>query len=255
MLFSERASKAIQYLSFPFEYPGRFLSLAKKTLTDRPLVRELVGMTLHRAWFESCDFKTVIDVGAYIGAFSFAMATILPETRIYAFDPLPENCQKLCKNMGWFNKFYYFQTALGDQKGSLEFWKSDFVASSSALPMGELHKKTFPHTANLTPLKVPVARLDDYLPQIILKNPALLKVDVQGYEERVFMGALELLRQVDWIMTEISYKPLYEGQATFDKIYGLLKKQGFEFAGNFETLLSPLDDSILQSDAMFVRIK
>ncbi len=255
MLFAERASKAIQYLSVPFEYPGHFLSLARMTLTDRALVRELVGMTPHRAWFESCGFKTVIDVGAYIGAFSFAIATILPETEIYAFDPLAENCQKLCKNMGWFNKFHYFQTALGDQKGSLDFWKSDFVASSSALAMGELHKKTFPHTANMTSVKVPVARLDDYLPQMVLVDPILLKVDVQGYEEKVFQGGQGLLEKVDWVMTEISYKPLYQGQTSFEKIYSLLKAQGFEFAGNFETLLSPLDGSILQSEAMFVRVK
>jgi FkbM family methyltransferase len=216
------------------------------------LVRELVAMSDHRDWYISNGFKTVIDVGAFIGAFAYGIHTILPEARIYSFEPLLENYQKLVNNLAPARHFRAFHTALGDQKGEMNFWKSDFMASSSALPMADLHKNAFPHSSHVTAMTVPVARLDDYLPSMELEPPVLLKIDVQGYEDKVLLGGSETLRKVNFVLSEVSYKPLYEGQVLFDQIYECLQKQGFEYAGNFDSLISPVDGTILQSDVLFV---
>ena len=249
---SDWICKAVRYMLFPYQFTGSSLSLIGKTFTDRMLVRELVSMSDHLDWYRSNNFKTVIDVGAFIGAFAYGIHTILPEARIYSFEPLPENYQKLVNNLEPAAHFRAFHTALGDQQGEMNFWKSDFMASSSALPMAELHKDTFPHTSHATEMKVPVARLDDYLPSMELEPPVLLKIDVQGFEDKVLLGASETLRKVNFILSEVSYKPLYEGQVLFDQIYTRLNEQGFEFAGNFDSLISPVDGAILQSDALFV---
>ncbi|MDR3574573.1 MAG: FkbM family methyltransferase [Anaerolineaceae bacterium] len=249
---SDWICKAVRYMLFPYQYPGKTLSLIGKTFTDRMLVRELVAMSDHRDWYLSNNFKTVIDVGAYIGAFAYAIHTILPEARIYSFEPLLENYEKLVNNLEPAGHFRAFHTALGDQKGEMDFWKSDFTASSSALPMADLHKDTFPHTSHATALKVPVARLDDYLPSMELEPPVLLKIDVQGFEDKVLLGGSETLGKVNVVLSEVSYKPLYEGQVLFEQIYARLGEHGFEYAGNFDSLISPLDGTILQSDALFV---
>ena len=237
---------------FPYQYPGKTFSLIGKTFKDRMLVRELVAMSDHRDWYLSNDFKTVIDIGAFIGAFAYGINTILPDAQIYSFEPLLENYQKLVNNLAPARHFQAFHTALGDQKGEMNFWKSDFMASSSALPMAELHKNTFPQSAHATVMTVPVARLDDYLPSMELEPPVLLKVDVQGYEDKVLLGGSETLQKVNFVLSEVSYKPLYEGQVLFDQIYARLGEQGFDYAGNFDSLISPVDGTILQSDALFV---
>jgi FkbM family methyltransferase len=249
---SDWICKAVRYMLFPYQYPGRTLNLIGKTFTNRMLVRELVAMSDHRDWYTSNNFKTVIDVGGFIGAFAYGIHTILPEARIYSFEPVPENYQKLVNNLAPAAHFRAFFTALGDQKGEINFWKSDFMASSSALPMAELHKDTFPHTSHATVMKVPVARLDDYLPSMELEAPVLLKLDVQGFEDKVLLGGSETLHKVNFILSEVSYKPLYEDQVLFQPLYTLLDELGFAYAGNFDSLISPVDGTILQSDALFV---
>ena len=95
--------------------------------------------------------------------------------------------------------------------------------------------------------------LDDCLGRVQLVPRVLLKLDVQGYEDRVLRGGIRILQRVDYVLTEVSFCPLYDGQASFGEVYDLLLKSGFSYAGNLDQLASPLDGRILQADALFVR--
>ena len=86
-----------------------------------------------------------------------------------------------------------------------------------------------------------------------LTPPVFLKIDVQGAEDSVLRGAEKTLAQVDFIEIEVSYQPLYSGQVLFEGIQRMLSDYHFRFSGNLDSMLSPLDGSILQSDALFIR--
>ena len=86
-----------------------------------------------------------------------------------------------------------------------------------------------------------------------LVPPVLLKINIQEYEDKVIKGAEKFLKKMDWVMTEVSFQPLYEGQPLFDEIYQSLVSSGFKFAGNMEVHYSPLDGCVLQSDGIFYR--
>lgn len=251
--FSLLLEKIQDYLILPWLFPKKFIQLYKDILTNRVLVRELVHLEEHYSWFETWRFATIIDVGAYIGAFAYAMDVIQPGVKIISFEPLPDNFDKLNKNMKNKNHFSAYNLAVGDSAGEVTFHRSEFSPSSSILPMENLHKETFPKTANTRMIKVPMVRLDDLVEEMRIISPCLLKIDVQGYEMGVLRGACSLLNHVDCIISEVSHQPLYEGQATFDEIYGYLIDKGFSFAGCLESLISPRDGSILQSDAVFIR--
>jgi hypothetical protein len=121
--------------------------------------------------------------------------------------------------------------------------------------MADLHRQAFPQTERQTKITVPVARLDDYLDRIDLQPPVLLKLDVQGYEAAVLRGATQTLARVDFLLCELSFAELYAGQPLFDEIHALLTGQGFRYAGSLDSMLSPLDGSILQADGLFLREK
>lgn len=252
---SETLIKGIEYFSLPFQYPRRFLPLLGGLLTKRSLLHEMPRLTPQRVWFQQLGIQTVLDVGSHVGSFAYAMRHILPQVQIYSFEPLQDNYARLVKNLAPLGNFEAFNTAIGEHVGELEFHRSDFSPSSSALEMGELHRQTFPESAHSTTLRVPVACLDDYLDKIKLTAPVFLKIDVQGYEDAVLRGAGQILQQVDLIEIEVSYRLLYTGQVLFDGIHQLLTQAGFRFAGNLDAMLSPLDGSILQSDALFIRNK
>ena len=245
--------KAAGYLLTPFAYPGRFLPLLGLTFSQRSLVRELVHLTPHRKWYRTQKFATILDVGAYIGAYANAMQHILPDAQVYSFEPLPASFATLQKNMQKLQRWQGFNTAVGESNGSLEFWQNDFSASSSALPMEDLHRETFPQTEVSRKVNVAVARLDDLAPELKLISPVLLKIDVQGFELSVLRGAEEMLKQVDCVVCEVSYQPLYKGQASFSEVYQFMLQHGFTYQGSLENLVSPLDGSIMQSDAVFMQ--
>ena len=185
--------KAAGFLLTPLAYRD-FLRLYGLTFSNRRLVRELVHLQPHRPWFRTQNFSTILDVGAFIGTYAFAMKHILPDAQVYSFEPLPASFAALSATMQPFPDWQGFHTALGDTTGSLEFWENEFSASSSALPMEDLHRQTFPQTKASHQVTVPVTTMDEMTPQLTLNGPVLLKIDVQGYEMAVLRGAKNLLR-------------------------------------------------------------
>jgi len=55
-----------------------------------------------------------------------------------------------------------------------------------------------------------------------------INIDVQGYELKVFKGASETLKSVDYIMTELNIEELYEGCARYRDVEKFLVGYGFK---------------------------
>lgn len=204
-------------------------------------------------WIKQAGIRTVIDIGAHTGEFSSAIRAVLPGVSVYAFEPLPDCFQLLTARLQKYPHCRAFQVALGERHGHVTFWRSDFPKSSSVLPMSKLHQDAFPWSANCSPDEVRLETLDDYSREMELTSKVLMKIDVQGYEDRVLQGAALVLKRVDYVLVEASFRPLYEGQATFHRVYEILFASGFSYAGNMDQLLSPLDDTVLQADTLFLR--
>ena len=234
-------------LELPGQLPGAIAAVAAGVNPGQYL-------KLNWPWIRASGIRTVIDVGAHKGEFSSAIRALLPDSRIYAFEPLPE-CRaalsrKLASKKGHAKTF---PVAVGRQAGEATLWRSSYPKSSSVLPMARLHRESFPWTSAATPVTVEMKSLDEYDGELQLVPKTLMKIDVQGYEAEVLRGAAALLQKIDYALLEVSFQPLYEGQESFAEIHALLDKAGFSYSGNLEQLLSPLDGSILQADALFVR--
>jgi FkbM family methyltransferase len=197
--------------------------------------------------------NTVIDVGAHKGEFARMMRKTLPGAQIISFEPLAEAFEGLKSLMKGDPKFEAFNFALGERDGRLEMHKNEWTQSSSLLPMAELHKQVFTYTKNETTEEIEIRRLDDVLRDVTLRPEILVKLDTQGYEDKVILGGGEVISKAKLVVVETSFQTLYEGQPLFDDIYQLLRARGFSYAGNSYQLLSPVDGTIMQVDAVFVR--
>ena len=205
------------------------------------------------AYVASLDIKTVIDVGAHTGEFARMIKTILPEAAIFSFEPLKAEFESLQQQMRNGAGFKAFNCAVGDRNETVAIHRSSYAQSSSLLAMAELHKEAFPVSASHTAETVEVKRLDDVLGAFELKPEILIKIDVQGYEDKVIAGAPETMGKAKAIIIEVSFRELYEGQPLFETIFGMLSGEGFRYMGNLYQLLSPIDGAPLQADALFVR--
>lgn len=106
---------------------------------------------------------------------------------------------------------------------------------------------------NGIPRTMPAETLDNLYEKRNVSGPYLIKVDVQGYEDKVIMGAKDTLIRVKVIIVETSFYELYEGQPLFSATYELLSKHGFVYSGSWGELKSPLDGAPLQQDSIFIR--
>jgi FkbM family methyltransferase len=210
-------------------------------------------LSLDVGWLQGADIRTVLDIGANTGQFALTVHRLLPEATIHSFEPLADCHARLVERLDAAPRFHAHAVALGDADGEVEFQRNDFTQSSSVLPMAPLHKEALRWTGHSTTVTVPVRRLDSVLGDQELEPNVLVKIDVQGFEDRVLVGGEQTLRQARYVMVETSMEPLYEGQASFERVYELLTGYGFRYGGNLEQLVNPNDGRILQADALFLR--
>jgi len=220
----------------------------------------LCGLDIRRAprfepyeWLKVRNIRTVLDIGANTGQFAQQICRVLPNAMLYSFEPLEDCYKELLKRMGHIPKFRAFNFALGDKNGQADIYRNDYTPSSSLLSMEELHKRAFPFTSHATVQKILIRRLDDIVNEMDIVENVLVKIDVQGTEDKVIMGGERLLSRTSIMIVETSFRTLYHGQPLFDTIYEMLKQKGFVYAGSEDTIRNPNDGSILQCDLVFCK--
>lgn len=190
-----------------------------------PAIARFVVPTIeHAPALASIEPATVIDVGANKGQFSSFAARRWPGAKILAFEPLSRPAERYRRVLGERAKL--FACALGAEEARLEMHIASRDDSSSLLSLGERQKSLF-RMDEVATLEVDVHRLDTVLGGLVVK-PALLKIDVQGYEYQVLEGLGQLAELVEWIYVETSFVELYAGQRLHDDVARLLGGLGYD---------------------------
>ncbi len=198
--------------------------------------------------------RTIVDVGANRGQFARKVLPLFPAAALYSFEPLPSACRELRKLADTHPNMHVRQLALGDRPGAAIFHEHvDHTPSSSLLSATPESRRLFPQTSRQQETEVEISTLDEQFPKPEdLIRQVLLKLDVQGYEDRVLRGGRKLLNYVDIVITEYSVVSLYEGQATFLEISEELASAGLTYAGNLDQIYDE-HGTVLFLDAVFIR--
>ncbi len=203
-------------------------------------------------WLIDHKFKTIIDIGANEGQFAAKMRQFFPEATIHSFEPIPAVFDILKQNFNGDSRFKPYCYGLGDKNETVEFFANEYSPSSSLLKMTE-HLEHFDKAQKAKPINIQITTLNEILKDQKLEGPVLVKIDVQGFEDKVIAGGKDILAKADMVICEVSFFKLYENQQLFDNIYQTMKSLGFAYQGNYEQLLSPKNKQILQADAIFAK--
>jgi FkbM family methyltransferase len=144
------------------------------------------------------------------------------------------------------------QAAIGPAAATQTMHVSAREDSSSLLPISEAQTAMFPGTQEKAIAEVRVAKLDEFLRAEDLPAPALLKLDVQGYEYEALTGCSSLLHAFDWVYCESSFVELYTGQKLAGEVAAWLADRGFVPAGEFNLARDHRGQAV-QGDFLFRR--
>lgn len=201
-------------------------------------------------------FRTILDVGANIGQFARQMRQLFPAAQIHSFEPLPEAFAALDQWAATQNgKVSVYNLAIGNETSEIYMHlHKDHSPSSSILTTTELAHELYPFTSAKSQICVQQTTLDavlgnqcdDFQPDL------LIKLDVQGFEDRVIDGGSKVMAKASACILEVSLDTLYDGQAEFHKLVNQLHSLGLRYVGNLHQTYAD-DGHCIFLDAVFQR--
>jgi len=205
-------------------------------------------------WLKDLNIETIIDVGGSKGNAALQFHALFPSAEIYSFEPLSDCFRIMNEKMGSVAGFRSFNVALSDNKGKGIIHRSSYSGSSSLRKMADIHKLAFPITAGERDEVIKTDTMDNVMKGFNLEGNILVKIDVQGLEDKVILGGQKTLDRAKMIIVETSFIELYEGQPLFGKIYQLLFDMGFRYSGARDPdFRNPLNGASLQQDSIFIK--
>jgi hypothetical protein len=110
----------------------------------------------------------------------------------------------------------------------------------------------FPGTGEIAQQTVSVGPLDAFVSVSDVQPPALLKIDVQGYELEALKGCETMLDRFAHVYVECSFVELYAGQASASEVADYLHRRGFVLKGVYNLTYDGAGLAI-QGDFLFSR--
>lgn len=230
-------------------------SLKEFRVAINKVLAEQAGLKVRRAsvptryWAECFDNikrfgfepQTIIDIGVLGGTQELYDA--FPGAKLYLFEPNPE-CEPALKRIAEQYGAKYWLTAAGPQPGTMDFWVRP--ADPGASSMSDVG-------GNSSRISVPVVRVDQVLKSDDIKQPAILKIDVEGFELDVIAGCTGLLDQIEMVILETRFFRYHERMAEFAEVVASMRDLGYVVYDVLDGAYRPRDGVLDFVDLVFVR--
>jgi FkbM family methyltransferase len=220
--------------------PGFIADVCTKRFLEHNGACEPDTVHVMRRVIKPGDF--VIDGGANIGFFTMLMSRLVGEQgHVEAFEPATVNFKKLRNNLE-LNKVENvtaINRALWSDDADLTLYISQDTGLCSLMPF----------EFSITTLPVRVLTLDRWCAGYD-QRPRLIKLDIEGSEERALIGAARMLQAgVDFIVTEINERALSNFGSSQADLRHYMKSKGYDMFWMHEDGLEPTlvtDDQVLE---------
>jgi len=194
----------------------------------------------------------VIDVGANEGQYGRRLRQLGYGGSIYSYEPLPAAFARLRECSQSDQRWRAFNLAVGDAAGRVNLNVAANSESSSILAITRSHLDAEPRSETVASVEVEVTTLDDIVKDLP-PQPTMLKIDTQGYEDRVLAGGMGMLHRVHLLEVELSLFEVYSGQRLFRDMDARILAAGFELVSLAEGFFDRHTGQLLQVDAIYAR--
>jgi FkbM family methyltransferase len=223
------------------------LEVRNYKLSDEAVLKRFVDLV---------NVELMLDIGANTGQSRDLMRKIGYKGRIISFEPLMSAhgilVSKSRDDSAWE---IAPRMAIGDSTGECVLNISQNMASSSLLNMLPAHVNAAPESVYVDRETVSCATLDSVWNKLITteSNNILLKIDVQGLEDKVLRGCTLNIKHIKGIQIELSVVPLYKGQKIFLEMLHIIDDLGFDLFALLPGFTEKETGRALQFDGLFIR--
>jgi FkbM family methyltransferase len=229
----------------------KFYRILKVSAFIKALIQFQVAAGVeHETVLRPLHCKHVVDIGANRGQFALICRKIFPNARIDSFEPLDEPAARYRSVFREDDRANLHPFAIGPTEGEAIIHVSKADDSSSLLPITHMQSTLFPGTEEKGTRTIQVVPLDSQLHKSDIIKPALLKIDVQGYELESLKGCQQLLNLFTYVYVECSFIELYNGQALAHEVIDYLHCHDFHLTGVYHTHYDR-DGRAIQADFIF----
>lgn len=163
------------------------------------------------------ETMVIFDIGANIGKYSAELCRNFPESRIIAFEPNPNSYHELIKLKDSFQNFEAFNLGVSRESGRQALYAPD-VGS----PLSSVDNKN----PNYKKIEIDVISLADFC-RTNNFIPNVIKIDVEGHEFQVLLGAEKILEHIRLIQFEFGPTNIHS-RIFLKDIWDYLTPKGFQ---------------------------
>tara|TARA_Y100000294_G_scaffold175983_1_gene197293 strand:+ start:31 stop:735 length:705 start_codon:yes stop_codon:yes gene_type:complete len=181
---------------------------------------------------EKHNIDTIIDCGANNGLYGKNLRELGFEGRIISFEPIKSLYLELEKNAKYDDLWSVNNYGLGDYDGTAKINISQNMSSSSLLNIIPSHVNSEPKSKIIKTEEVIIKKLSTVFDKFNLNQKLIyLKLDVQGYEDKVLDGAEDVIKIIKGIQIEMSLIPLYYKSILLPEMINRLNNYEFKLMG------------------------
>lgn len=206
------------------KYEFQTIENDKGISTELQIYESHEPLTTHLMIKELKENMVCVDLGSNIGYYAVIESNIIGESgKIFAIEPSPVNFPILRLNLEnqKKNNFLAYNIAIGDKNEDMEF----IISTKSNWSKIRMNNENINSADKI--IKIPVKTLDSFVIENNITKIDILRMDVEGFEYNIILGANNVLEKYKpKIFVEIH--KMYLGKEKTCEIFNDLKNKGYE---------------------------
>ena len=186
----------------------------------------------------------VYDIGANDGSWTAVMSKLFPDAQFFMFEANP-SLRKPNLDHGWFN------VVLSDLDNREIIFHSTNYHDCNNTGDSYYQEETLFYPGNHQKRRLQTRSLDSFISQSKIPLPEIIKIDTQGSEIDIFLGAKEALNQCKMVLTEAPIIAYNKGAPKLHQYIEVLREYDFIPVGVDQCHI--IDNTLTQIDIVFLK--